>query len=163
MEWTMAEVEKVPMTPKGAQRLKDLLRHLKEERPRIARDIETAREHGDISENAEYHAAKERQGMVEAQLKDTADKLSRAEVIDPATLSGTRVRFGAKVGLLNLSTDEQVTYQIVGADEASIADGTISIAAPLARALIGKEIGDEVKVQLPGGSRTYEITHVEFG
>jgi transcription elongation factor GreA len=150
------------MTPGGARKLREELTRLKEERPKISRDIEVAREHGDLSENAEYHAAKERQGMIEAKIKDSEDKLSRAEIIDPTKLSGSKVRFGATVGLLNLTTDEAVTYQIVGADEADLEQGTISISAPLARALIGKEVGDEVQVHLPIGLRKYEITSVEF-
>jgi len=150
------------MTPRGAAKIKEELARLKAERPKISREIGVARDHGDISENAEYHAAKERQGMVEAQIKDLEDKLSRSEVIDPARLSGTRVRFGATVSLSNVETSEASTYQIVGADEASIEDGTISVSAPLARALIGKEVGDEVTVTLPGGRRTYEITDVAF-
>lgn len=154
--------ERVPMTPKGAAKVREELARLKAERPKISRDIGTARDHGDISENAEYHAAKERQGMVEAQIKDLEDKLSRCEVIDPARLSGTRVRFGATVSLANVDTDEQSTYQIVGADEANIDEGTISVSAPLARALIGKEVGDEVTVTLPAGKRTYEILEVSF-
>ena len=154
--------ERVPMTPKGAAKVRDELARLKAERPKISRDIGTARDHGDISENAEYHAAKERQGMVEAQIKDLEDKLSRSEVIDPARLSGTRIRFGATVSLANLETDEKMTYQIVGADEANIDEGTISISAPLARALIGKEVGDEVTVSLPVGKRTYEVLEVLF-
>jgi len=158
----MPQVEKVPMTPQGVQKLREELVRHKEERPRISRDIETAREHGDISENAEYHAAKERQGMIEARIKDIEDKLSRAEIIDPSRLSGTKVRFGAKVGLLNIDTEEEVTYRIVGAEEADLSEGTISIAAPLARALIGKEIGDEISVVLPAGHRKYEITDVQY-
>lgn len=158
----MPEIEKVPMTPKGAQKLKEELARLKEERPKISREIGVAREHGDLSENAEYHAAKDRQGMVEARIKDIEDKLARAEVIDPARLSGDRVRFGAKVTLMNLDTDEEATYQIVGAEEANIDEGTISVSAPLSRALIGKEVGDEVKVQLPNGTRRYEIAEIEF-
>jgi transcription elongation factor GreA len=154
--------ERVPMTPKGAAKARDELARLKAERPKISRDIGTARDHGDISENAEYHAAKERQGMVEAQIKDLEDKLARSEVIDPARLSGSRIRFGATVSLSNLETDEQVTYQIVGADEANIDEGTISVSAPLARALIGKEAGDEVTVTLPGGKRSYEVIEVLF-
>ncbi|HTQ03519.1 MAG TPA: transcription elongation factor GreA [Polyangiaceae bacterium] len=154
--------EKVPMTPAGAQKLKDELARLKEERPKISREIGIAREHGDLSENAEYHAAKERQGLVEARLKDIEDKLARAEVIDPAKLSGDRVRFGATVTLTNLDSDEESTYQIVGADEADINQGLISISAPLARALIGKSIGDEVVVQLPAGTRRYEIGDIAF-
>jgi transcription elongation factor GreA len=154
--------ERVPMTPKGAAKVRDELARLKAERPKISRDIGTARDHGDISENAEYHAAKERQGMVEAQIKDLEDKLARSEVIDPARLTGSSIRFGATVSLTNVETDEQVTYQIVGADEANIDEGTISVSAPLARALIGKEAGDEVKVSLPVGKRTYEVTDVRF-
>jgi len=150
------------MTPKGAVKLREELTRLKEERPRISRDIETAREHGDISENAEYHAAKERQGMIEARIKDIEDKLARAEIIDPTKLSGDRVRFGAHVKVTNLDTDEETSYQIVGADEADINSGTISISAPLARALIGKSIGDEVVVTLPAGKRRYEIAEIDF-
>ena len=150
------------MTPGGAQKLKDELVRLKEERPKISREIGIAREHGDLSENAEYHAAKERQGLVEARLKDIEDKLARAEVIDPTKLSGDRVRFGATVSLTNLDSDEESTYQIVGADEADINHGLISISAPLARALIGKSIGDEVVVQLPAGTRRYEIGVITF-
>ncbi len=151
------------MTPRGAQLLKEELSRLKEERPKISREIGIARDHGDLSENAEYHAAKERQGMVEARIKDIEDRLARAEVIDPSKLSGDRVRFGAKVTLTNLDTDEELTYQILGADEADIDQGSISISAPLARALIGKTIGDEVTVKLPAGTRRYEIGNVEFG
>ena len=144
------------------QKLREELTRLREERPKIARDIETAREHGDLSENAEYHAAKERQGMIEARIKDVEDKLSRAEVIDPSRLTGTRIRFGATVVLLNIDTDEEVKYRIVGAEEADLAQGTISISAPLARALIGKEIGDEINISLPAGKRKFEITNVEY-
>jgi transcription elongation factor GreA len=158
----MSGLEKVPITPKGVQKLKEELARLREERPRIAREIGIAREHGDISENAEYHAAKERQGMVEARIKDIEDKLSRSDVIDPSKLNGNKVRFGATVTLTNLDTDEQSTYQIVGADEADIDAGTISVSAPLARALIGREVGDELAVKLPAGVRHYEIASIEF-
>jgi transcription elongation factor GreA len=154
--------DKVPMTPAGAQKLREELTRLKEERPKISREIGIAREHGDLSENAEYHAAKERQGLVEARIKDIEDKLARAEVIDPSKLSGDRVRFGASVTVTNLDTDELQTFRIVGADEADVNSGSISISAPLARALIGKSIGDEVVVNLPGGTRRYEIGAVEF-
>ena len=154
--------EPVPMTPGGAQKLRDELSRLKEERPKISRAIGTAREHGDLKENAEYHAAKEQQGLVEARIKDIEDKLSRAEVIDPTKLSGDRVRFGATVLLTNLDTEEENTYQIVGADEADLKNGTISVSAPLSRALIGKSTGDEVIVNLPGGTRRYEIGSIEF-
>lgn len=150
------------MTPTGSAKLKELLTKLKEERPRISKDIETAREHGDLKENAEYHAAKERQGMIEAHIKDIEDKLSRAEVIDPSKLSGNKVSFGATVTVLNLDTDEELHYQIVGADESDINKGLISVSAPLARSLIGKEIGEEVTVTLPSGTRQYEIVNVEF-
>ena len=155
-------VEKVPVTPQGAERLKQELARLKEERPKIAREIGIAREHGDLSENAEYHAAKERQGLVEARVKDLEDKIARLEIIDPKTLGGERVRFGATVSITNLDTDEESTYQIVGAEEADIDAGRISISAPLARALIGKQVGDEVTVRLPSGTRTFEVSAVEF-
>lgn len=154
--------ESVPMTPQGAQKLREELARLKEERPKISREIGVAREHGDLKENAEYHAAKERQGMVEARIKDIEDKLARAEVIDPTKLSGDRVRFGATVTVTNLDTDEETSFQIVGADEADINAGTISVSAPLARALIGKSIGDEVIVNLPAGKRRYEIAEIAF-
>ena len=153
---------KVPMTPEGAAKLREEGKVLKDERPKLSRDIGIAREHGDLSENAEYHAAKERQGFVEARIKDIEDKLSRAEIIDPSKLSGSRVAFGATVKLSNTDTDEEVLYRIVGADEADIANGTISITAPLARALIGKEVGDEVRVRMPAGERVYEILEVIY-
>jgi transcription elongation factor GreA len=154
--------EPVPMTPQGAQKLRDELLRLKEERPKISREIGIAREHGDLKENAEYHAAKDRQGMIEARVKDIEDKLARAEIIDPSKLSGDRVRFGAFVKITNLDTDEETSYQIVGADEADINAGTISVSAPLARALIGKSTGDEVVVNLPNGKRRYEISEIDF-
>jgi transcription elongation factor GreA len=154
--------EPVPMTPQGASKLRDELSRLKEERPKISREIGVAREHGDLKENAEYHAAKDRQGMIEARIKDIEDKLARAEIIDPTKLSGDRVRFGATVKVTNLDTDEETSYQIVGADEADINSGTISISAPLARALIGKSVGDEVVIHLPAGKRRYEIAEIDF-
>ena len=154
--------EKFPMTPEGADKLRQELERLKTERPKISREIGVAREHGDLSENAEYHAAKERQGMMEARIKDIEDKLARMEVIDPSKLSGSRVRFGATVKLFNVETEEEMIYRIVGAEEVDIAAGCISIAAPLARALIGKEVGDEVQVKLPGGERCFEVVSVEF-
>lgn len=154
--------EKVPMTPQGAAKLREELQRLKEERPKISREIGVAREHGDLSENAEYHAAKERQGMMEARIKDIEDKLARAEIIDPSKLNGNRVQFGATVTVLNVETEEETTYRIVGAEEANIDQGTISVSAPLARALIGKEVGDEVKVNLPVGTRLYEIVSVDY-
>jgi len=150
------------MTPRGAQRLRDELAHLKEERPKISREIGIAREHGDLKENAEYHAAKERQGMAEARMKDIEDKLARSEIIDPSKLTGSKVSFGATVELSNLDTEEAVTYQIVGPEESNVAEGLISISAPLARALIGRQVGDEVKVKLPAGERNYEVVDVRF-
>jgi transcription elongation factor GreA len=154
--------ERFPITPKGVLKLKEELGRLKEERPKISREIGVAREHGDLSENAEYHAAKERQGMVEARIKDIEDKLGRAEIIDPSRLSGDKVSFGATVDLSNIDTDEAVRYQIVGAEEANVNEGLISISAPLARALIGKQVGDEVRVKLPAGERCYEIVDIKF-
>jgi transcription elongation factor GreA len=154
---------KVPMTPEGNAKLREELKQLKEvERPKISRDIGIARDHGDLSENAEYHAAKDRQGWIEARIKDLEDKLSRAEVIDPSKLSGSRIAFGAKVKLSNLDTEEESVYRLLGPDEASLNEGSISITSPLARALIGKEAGDEVKVRMPAGERIYEILEVEY-
>ncbi|HYO96170.1 MAG TPA: transcription elongation factor GreA [Polyangiaceae bacterium] len=154
--------EPVPMTPAGAQKLREELTRLKEERPKISREIGVAREHGDLKENAEYHAAKERQGLVEARIKDIEDKLSRAEVIDPTKLGGDKVQFGATVKVTNLDTNDEQTFRIVGADEADVDQGSISVSAPLARAMIGKSVGDELVVKLPGGTRRYEIGEIEF-
>jgi len=151
------------MTPEGNARLKEELRNLKEvERHKISREIGVAREHGDLSENAEYHAAKERQGWIEARIKDLEDKLSRAEIIDPTKLSGSKVAFGATVKLSNIETEEESVYRLVGADEADLNLGSISITSPLARSLIGREVGDEVKVRMPAGERHYEILEVEY-
>jgi transcription elongation factor GreA len=154
---------KIPMTPEGNIRLKEELKTLKDvERPKISREIGVAREHGDLSENAEYHAAKDRQGWIEARIKDLEDKLSRAEIIDPARLSGSKISFGATVKLSNVDTEEEIVYRLVGADEANLDQGSISITSPLARALIGREVGDEVKVRMPAGERLYEILEVEY-
>jgi transcription elongation factor GreA len=154
---------KIPMTPEGNARLREELKNLKEvERPRISREIGVARDHGDLSENAEYHAAKDRQGWIEARIKDLNDKLARAEIIDPSKLSGNKVAFGATVKVSNSETEEQSVYRLVGADEADLASGSISISSPLARALIGREVGDEVKVRMPAGERLYEILEVEY-
>lgn len=138
------------------------LAQLKEERPRISKEIGVAIEHGDLSENAEYHAAKERQGLNEAKIRDLEAKLALAEIIDPTKLTGEKIKFGATVTLTNLDTDEEVTYQIVGADESDIDQGLLSISAPLARSLIGKAPGDEVVLKLPTGDRTYEVGAVEY-
>lgn len=156
-------VDKNPITPEGAQRLRDELHMRKSvERPAITQAIGEARAHGDLSENAEYHAARERQGFNEARIKDLEDKLARAEVIDPTKLAGDKVAFGARVKLLNSDTDEEVEYRILGADEADINQGSISITAPMARSLLGREVGDEVKVRTPAGERLYEILEVDF-
>ena len=145
-------------------KLRARLRQIMEvDRPQNVRDIEEARAHGDLSENAEYHAAKERQGFLDAEKRDLEDKIGRARVIDPSTLSGERVVFGATVTLLNLDTDVEVTYQIVGVDEADIKQGTISYESPLARAILRKEVGDDVTFQAPGGAREYEVMDVRFG
>ncbi|HSC86052.1 MAG TPA: transcription elongation factor GreA [Polyangiaceae bacterium] len=155
-------MEKFPMTPRGAQLMRTELAQLKEERPRISKEIGVAIEHGDLSENAEYHAAKERQGLNEAKIRDLEAKLALAEIIDPTKLTGEKIKFGATVTLTNLDTDEEVTYQIVGADESDIDQGLLSISAPLARSLIGKAPGDEVVLKLPTGDRTYEVGAVEY-
>ena len=156
-------VEKNPITPDGAQKLRDELHRRKTvDRPEIVQMIAVAREHGDLSENAEYHAAKEKHSFNEGRIKEIEDKLARAEIIDPSKLEGDRVSFGATVKLLNTTTDEEVAYRIVGADEADIDTGSISITSPIARSLLGKEVGDEVKIRAPGGERVYEVLEVLF-
>lgn len=156
-------VEKILLTVDGERRLRERLKHLRHvERAKNVRDIEEARAHGDLSENAEYHAAKDKQGMLDAQIRDIEAKLSAAQVIDPSKLSGNRVVFGARVVLSNLDTDEQVTYQIVGVDEADPPTGKISYTSPLGRALVGKLVDDFVEVKTPGGLREYEILDVRF-
>ena len=151
------------MTPEGQARLREELKRLREvELPQVVKDIGTAREHGDLSENAEYHAAKERQGMIVARINHIEQSLSRAEIIDPSKLSGNKIQFGAKVRLLNLATDKEESFQIVGPEEADIKLGRISVASPLARGLLGREVGDEVKLQMPAGPRTYEILSISF-
>jgi transcription elongation factor GreA len=158
----MATVDKMPMLAEGYEKLTTEVRHLKSvERPAIIDAIEEARGHGDLSENAEYHAAKERQGQVEAQIADIEDRLSRAMVIDPTTLSGDKIVFGATVHLLDES-DKPITYQIVGQTEADARVGRISYNSPLGRALIGRTAGDEVEVSTPSGDRYYSIEKVEF-
>jgi len=157
----MATMEKVPMLAEGYERLTADLKVLREERPRIVEAIEEARAHGDLSENAEYHAAKERQGQVEAQIADLEDKVSRAQIIDPTTLSGDRIIFGATVTLLD-ENDKPVRYQIVGQTEADANKGRISYNSPLARALIGKQVGDEIEVTVPSGDKFYLVDKIEF-
>ena len=155
--------ERVPMTSDGYKQLEAELHRLKSvERPLIIQAITEARSHGDLSENAEYHAAKEAQGMNEAKVAELEDKLSRAEVIDPKTLSGDTIKFGATVTLVDEDTEEEVKYQIVGELEANVREGRISIGSPIARALIGRSKGDSVEVTTPKGARSYEIVNVEF-
>lgn len=153
--------DKVPMLAEGYRLLEDELKRLKKERPEIVDAIEEARAHGDLSENAEYHAAKERQGQIEAQIGDIEDRLSRALVIDPTTLSGDKVVFGATVTLLD-EEDKTIRYQLVGQQEADAKVGRISYNSPLGRALIGKEVGEDVEVTTPGGDRYYEVAKIEF-
>ena len=152
------------MTREGFLGLEEELKRLtSEERPAIIRQIADAREHGDLSENAEYHAARERQSFIEGRLAQLADILSRAEVIDPSKLSGDVVRFGANVLLADEETDAESEYQIVGSHEADVSKGRLSVTSPLARALIGKSIGDSVEVATPGGVRSYEVVKVSYG
>jgi transcription elongation factor GreA len=156
-------MEKVPMTGEGYQALDDELRRLKTiERPAVIAAIGEARAHGDLSENAEYHAAKERQGWIEGQIADIEDKLARAQVIDVSKLSGSQVKFGATVSLIDEDTEEEARYQIVGEHEADVKRGKVSITSPVARAIIGKESGDVVEVTTPAGVKAYEITKVEW-
>jgi len=158
----MASADKVPMLAEGHRKISEQVRHLKSvERPAIVEAIESARAHGDLAENAEYHAAKERQGHIEATIAELEDQLSRAMVIDPKTLSGNKVVFGATVTLVD-ENDKKVKYQLVGQAEADAKDGKISYNSPLGRALIGREVGDEVEVSAPSGDRYYEIAKVEF-
>jgi transcription elongation factor GreA len=156
-------MSQVPLTARGAKLLQDELKALKTERPEISAAIATARAHGDIKENAEYHAAKEQQGLAEARIRDIEGKLSNAHIIelDKVNAAG-RVVFGATVHLANIDTDDKTRYHLVGEDEADIKSGLLSIGSPVARALIGKEEGDIVEVVTPGGTATYEITAVEY-
>ncbi|MBW4329333.1 transcription elongation factor GreA [Stakelama sp. CBK3Z-3] len=157
----MATVEKMPMLAEGHAKLSAELKRLKAERPQIVDAIEEARAHGDLSENAEYHAAKERQGQVEASIADIEDKLSRAQVIDPTELSGDKIVFGTTVTLLD-EDDKPIKYQIVGQAEADAKTGRISYNSPLGRALIGKRVDDEVEVTVPSGDRFYLVQKIEF-
>jgi len=154
---------KFPMTPRGQQALREELKHLREvERPKNVQDIEEARAHGDLRENAEYHAAKEKQGFIEGRSREIEAVLAQAEVIDPAKLSGTRVVFGATVQLTETDSGDQTTYTIVGDYESDIKLGRLAISAPVARALIGKEEGDTVTIRTGKGSREYQISAVRF-
>jgi len=156
-------MEKVPMTREGFDNLEDEFRRLRgEERPAIIKAIAAAREHGDLSENAEYHAARERQSFVEGRLAELEDVISRADIIDTSKLSGDTVRFGAIVVVADEDTDEELTYQIVGTYEADIDSGRLSVTSPMARAMIGKTIGDSIEVATPRGPKGYEICKVKF-
>ncbi|WP_423142313.1 transcription elongation factor GreA [Parablastomonas sp. CN1-191] len=157
----MATVEKLPMLAEGYERLIAELKALREERPKIVEAIEEARAHGDLSENAEYHAAKERQGQVEMSISDLEDKVSRAQIIDPTTLSGDKIIFGATVTLLD-DDDKPVTYQIVGPYEADAKIGRISYNSPLGKALIGRRVEDEIEVTVPSGDRFYVVEKIAF-
>ena len=156
-------MDSVPMTSEGYKSLEVELKRLKSvERPEIIKAISEAREHGDLSENAEYHAAKERQSFIEGRVAEIEDKLRRAQVIDVSKLSGDRVQFGATITLADEETDEEISYQIVGIDEADVESGRISISSPLARALINKEVNDIVEVMAPGGHKSFEIIDITF-
>jgi transcription elongation factor GreA len=155
--------ERVPMTRQGYDKLEADLRELKTAlRPQIVKEIEIARAHGDISENAEFHAAKERQGHIEGRIRQLEDKLARAQVIDPSGPAPDSVRFGVTVVLLDAETDEEVTYTLVGEDESDIAAGKLSIASPIARALLGKTVDDLVRVEVPKGTREFEVREIRF-
>jgi transcription elongation factor GreA len=162
-EWEEKTMEKVPMTARGHAMLEDeLKRRQSQDRPAIIQAISEARAHGDLSENAEYHAAKEQQSHNEGRIAELEDLLSRAEVIDVSKLSGDTVKFGATVTLMDEDTEEEKTWQIVGEQEADVKSGRISITSPIARALIGKGVGDTAEVSAPGGSRSYEVIAVRF-
>jgi transcription elongation factor GreA len=155
--------DRVPMTPQGRKRLQEELKRLKSvERPSIVKAIEEARAHGDLSENAEYHAAKEKQGLVEGRIALVEDRLARAEVIDPRGQSPDAVRFGATVVLNDVESDEEVRYMIVGEDEADASLGQISVGSPVARALMGKAVDDEIRVAVPRGTREFEIVEIRY-
>ncbi|MCA9695566.1 MAG: transcription elongation factor GreA [Nannocystaceae bacterium] len=158
----MAE-DKFPMTPACLKRLRRELKRIREhERPQNVSDIEVALSHGDLRENAEYHAAKEKQAELDARIRYLEYRIGRAQVIDPTTITGNRVMFGATVTLEDVENDQEVVYCLVGEDESDADQGKISIAAPIARAMIGKEVGDEIVVQLPRGSREYEVIKIEY-
>ena len=156
-------MQKFPITAEGLAKLEEELKHLRaEERPAVIRAIAEAREHGDLSENAEYHAARERQSFIEGRIAELESIIPSSEVIDTSKLSGTQVRFGARVTIIDEESDEEKTYRIVGQYEADMKTGSISISSPLAKALMGKKVGDSVEVPAPGGARAYEITGVAF-
>lgn len=157
-------VERIPMSKTGYQNLRDELEKLERvERPETVKAIEVARGHGDLSENAEYHAAKERQGMIEGRIMELKDKLGRAEIINCTEVPTEKVVFGTVVSLVDLDTDEEVSYQLLGPEEADVKKGSISVLSPLGRSIIGKEVGDEVVTKTPGGSREFEIVDINLG
>lgn len=156
-------MSKLPITPQGFQKLTKELDHLTSTvRPQVIADLAEARSHGDLSENAEYDAAKERQGMVEARIRFLKSRLAQYEVVNPETLQGSRVTFGATVSIVDAESEKEETWQIVGEDEADLKEGRISISSPLGRALIGKEVGDEVEIRTPKGVRSCEVTGLRF-
>ena len=153
----------VPMTEECHQRLQEELKQLvRFERPKVVQDIAEARSHGDLSENAEYDAAKDRQGFVEGRILDLGDKIARAQVINPAAIVSDKIVFGAKVTLFDIDTEKEVTYQLVGEEEADIKIGKISVTSPVGRALIGHTVDEEVKIAVPSGVRVYEVTRIEY-
>lgn len=155
--------DKVPITPQGHQKLKDELKRLRSiEMPEIVKAIEVARDHGDLSENADYDAAKNRQGQIVSRMIAIEDKIARAQIIDPSTLDHDKIVFGATVKLLDVETDEKLEYQIVGADESDVKQGKISVQSPIARSLIGKKVEDVVKIITPKGSRELEVLEINF-
>ncbi len=157
-------VERIPMSNKGHLQLKDELDQLERvERHAVVKAIEVARAHGDLSENAEYHAAKERQGMIEGRIMELKDKLGRAEVIDCANVASERGVFGTVVTLMDMDTDEEMTYQLLGPEEADVKKGSISVMSPLGRSILGKEVGDEVVTRTPGGVREFEVVEIQSG
>ena len=157
-------VERIPMSNKGHLQLKDELDRLERvERHAVVKAIEVARAHGDLSENAEYHAAKERQGMIEGRIMELKDKLGRAEVIDCAKVASERGVFGTVVTLMDMDTDEEVTYQLLGPEEADVKKGSISVMSPLGRSILGKEVGDEIVTRTPGGVREFEVVEIQSG
>ena len=156
-------MERIPMTAEGHAALQAELKVLKSvERPSIIAAISEARSHGDLSENAEYHAAKEKQSFIEGRISELDDKLARADIIDVSKLGGKKIRFGATVTIIDVDSEEKFTYKIVGEDEASVKEGKISVTSPIARAMIGKEEGDEAEVAAPSGARAYEISKVVY-
>ena len=156
-------MDRVPMTEEGYENLKAELKRLKtKDRYQVAKEIEIARAHGDLSENAEYEAAKDKQGHIEAKIRDLEDKLARADVIDPSKLASDRIVFGATVDLEDLDTGEEIRVQIVGPEEGDAKKGKISVHSPMARALIGKEVEDEAVVKAPGGTRSYEVKSIQY-